>query len=517
MRKNHLFILFLFGIQSYLHCQKENLGPLINTNASGEYAGRISSDGSKLFFVKSISSENPTMKFNDVYVWSCDLLNDSVVSKAKLMTYPFNMGSINCSVRYESVDGNLRILQGIYDENDKFLRDGYSYVTRTSEGWSKRKAINVKDYDLINQGPHVSMCMSPSANVMVLSFSENSSPSQQIYISKRIDDNNWTKPTKINVTKKGDFAPFVAADNESLYFTSDKRGGYGKEDIFVTKRLDDTWLNWSEPENIGPKFNSKKGEQCFSVSPSGKYAFMDVYTLKTSEDIVRIPLFDTKETKKDEIVPEVVKPNPVIIVEGVVRDAETMKTLGASLEYINLENKYVEGIARSSVVDGAYKVILPYGSNYSIGAKLQGYYSEDVNLDLSTVGEFTTIKRDILLRPIKADAIIRLNNIFFETGKAVLLPTSQNELDRLITILKENPVMVIEIRGHTDNDGGTEFNQTLSQNRAKSVVEYLISKGIDTKRLSSKGFGEKAPTSTNDTKEGKALNRRVEFKIISVK
>ena len=134
-----------------------------------------------------------------------------------------------------------------------------------------------------------------------------------------------------------------------------------------------------------------------------------------------------------------------------------------------------------------------------------------------TVGEFAGIKKDILLRPIKADAVIRLNNIFFETGKATLLPTSQNELNGLVKIMEENSSMVIEIRGHTDNQGGADLNQTISENRAKSVVEYLVTKGIAANRLTSKGFGEKAPSMTNDTPEGRANNRRVEFKIISIK
>jgi outer membrane protein OmpA-like peptidoglycan-associated protein len=162
-------------------------------------------------------------------------------------------------------------------------------------------------------------------------------------------------------------------------------------------------------------------------------------------------------------------------------------------------------------------VVLPYGNNYSINAKLAGYYAENLNLDLSEVGEFEIIKRDILLKPIKAEAVIRLNNIFFETAKSVLLPTSESELDGLIAILNENSGMKIEIRGHTDNVGSDALNQTLSENRAKAVVEYLVSKGISASRLIYKGYGETTPQTTNDTDEGRALNRRVEFKIISLK
>lgn len=513
MKKLALGILCLLGFNPEVNSQLENLGSLINSSY-GEISPYITPDGSKIFFIREDHPQN-TLMGETQDVWWVKLQNDSVISQAKHLGFPFNTIENN-SINFQSADGQLRMIKGVYDKFGQYLKSGYSYMTLTEEGWSDPIPMNIKKYSKMAKGRYVGMCLAPSGNVMILSFSEKKGHERsELYISKRINDKKWTKPVKINGTLDGDFAPFIAADNKTMYFSSYARGGYGNADIFVAKRLDETWLNWSTPVNLGDQINTKDWDAYFKVSPTGRYAFL-VSSIGGNSDLYRLPLF-SKDTKKEAVIVEEAKPDPVIIVEGIVKDAESEKPLGANLAYINLANNNTEGIARSSVIDGAYKVVLPYGSNYSIGAKLEGYYSEDVNLDLSTVGEFTVIKKDILLRPIKADAVIRLNNIFFETGKATLLSTSQNELDRLITILNDNSGMIIEIRGHTDNQGGEALNQALSEDRAKSVVDYLVSKGIDKKRLSSKGFGEKSPTATNDTPEGRAINRRVEFKIVSVK
>lgn len=482
--------------------QLQNLGKLANSTY-GEISPYITPDGSKIFFIRE-DHPNNTLVGETQDVWWCQLKNDSVVSEAKHLGFPFNTLHNN-SINSQTADGQLRMIKGVFDKYGQFKKSGYSYTVLTAEGWSDPKAMNIKGYAGMNKGKYVGMCLAPSGNVMILSFSEKKDNERsELYISKRIDDDTWSKPEKLAGTKNGDFAPFVASDNKTLYFSAYERGGYGNADIFVMKRLDDTWLNWSEPVNLGEGINTTDWDAYFKVSPTGKYAFL-VSAIGGNSDLYRLPLF-SKE----------VKPDPVIIVEGVVKDAETGKPLQSSLEYTNLTTNTQEGIGRSSVIDGSYKVVLPYGNNFSIGARLPGYYSENLNLDLSKVGEFAVVKKDILLRPIKAEAVIRLNNIFFETAKAVLLPTSQNELDGLIRILAENPSMKIEIRGHTDNVGSDASNQTLSENRAKAVVDYLAGKGIASGRLVYKGFGESSPVAGNETEEGRAFNRRVEFRIISV-
>ena len=513
MKNRYITLTILFAcIFSQIQAQLENLGPKVSSSYE-ELKPYITPDGSKIFFIRANHPEN-TLIGRTQDVWWSNVENDSVTSTAKHLGYPFNILPNN-SIDYQSADGQLRIIKGVYDKYGQRKGKGFSFCTLEKDGWSDPQTIIVKDYAKRAKGIYVGMCVAPSGNVMILNFSEvKNDENTELYISKRINDSKWSRPQKINGTVSGDFAPFMAADNKTMYFASDARGGYGNADIFMMKRLDETWLNWSEPVNLGKNVNTDKWDAYFTVAPSGRYAFM-ISAVNGNSDIYRLPLF--AKDKEEAVIAAVVKPDPVIIIEGVVKDAETGELLQTTLEYTNITINQLEGVGRSSALDGSYKVVLPYGNNYSINAKLAGYYAENLNLDLSTVGEFEVIKRDILLKPIKAEAVIRLNNIFFETGKSVLLPTSETELDGLIAILNENSGMKIEIRGHTDNTGSEALNQTLSENRSKAVVDYLVTKGINASRLIYKGFGETSPQTTNDTDEGKALNRRVEFRIISVK
>ncbi|HRO76098.1 MAG TPA: OmpA family protein [Crocinitomicaceae bacterium] len=501
--------------------QKENLGTNVNSSTH-EIAAYITPDGSKLFFIRSGDHPDHTMHGLSQDVWMSHMENDSAVTVGKHLGFPFNRTNYN-SIDYQSVDGQLRIIKGVYNRYMQYKKNGYSYSILKKNGWSNPKEIKIKDYEDMTKGKYASMCMAPSGNYMILSFSETKGDDMEyLYLSRRINDEKWTRPEKMPFTIHGDFGAYMASDNKTLYFSSYSRKGYGSSDIYVTKRLDDTWKNWSEPINLGPNINSEGREAYFIVSPTGRYAFVAGGDgIGGSVDLYRIPLFKKEESKTEEKVEEVVveeaKPDPVVIVEGIVKNAETGEPMQASLEYMNLNTNSLEGIARSSEVDGSYKVVLAYGSKYGIEANKQGFYSQNVGVDLTDIGEFKVIKRDILMTPFKVAAVIRLNNIFFETAKATLLQESQMELDNLVKILNENPKMKIEIRGHTDNVGSDAANQTLSENRAKSVVDYLVSKGISASRLTSAGFGEKQPEATNDTEEGRAINRRVEFKIISIK
>jgi outer membrane protein OmpA-like peptidoglycan-associated protein len=157
---------------------------------------------------------------------------------------------------------------------------------------------------------------------------------------------------------------------------------------------------------------------------------------------------------------------------------------------------------------------LPYGEKYSFMAEKEGYYAVTENVDLSDLKEYKEIEVDLYLNPIEKGEIIRLNNIFFASGRYELLVESYAELDKLLQVLKSNSKMKIEISGHTDAVGGDADNMTLSNNRANAVMNYLVGKGIAKDRLSAKGYGETKFIASNDTQEGKQLNRRVEFVIL---
>jgi outer membrane protein OmpA-like peptidoglycan-associated protein len=472
-----------------------NLGGKVNSEYD-EIAPIISPDEKTLFFIRSINNE-------DIYYsnWS---KTDTAWGVSQRMSMPFNTHSVNKVVGI-TPDGNTMLIKGAYS-NGVVSSLGFSFSKRIIGGWSEPEKIKLKGYEDMVRGTYVGSYYANDGKTLLTSFSETTgSEFNDIYVSFLKEDNSWSRPLNLGKTFNTQYkedTPFLASDGVTLYFSSDRPGGLGKRDIYFTKRLDDTWLNWSTPVNLGSTINTVGDDANYSIAASGYYAYM-VSTRNAigGSDIVRIKL-------KDEI-----KPNPVVLVSGKVINAKTNQYIDANIIYQFLPNGKEAGIAISNPNNGEYKIVLPYGKNYSFNANAKGYIAVSDNLDLSTVSEYNEITRNLYLVPVEVGETIRLNNIFFETAKADLLATSYVELDKLVKVLTDNPFMEITIVGHTDNVGNTDANQTLSANRAKAVVDYLISKGIDTNRFQQFGFGETKPIATNDNEEGKSLNRRVEFTI----
>jgi outer membrane protein OmpA-like peptidoglycan-associated protein len=209
------------------------------------------------------------------------------------------------------------------------------------------------------------------------------------------------------------------------------------------------------------------------------------------------------------------KPDPVVIVDGNVYNKKTGEPLSASLIYETLPDGTEAGNGISSPEDGSFKIVLPYDKNYLIRASADKFFaiSENLNLDSLVKAGNRKIHKDLYLVPIEVGQVFRLNNVFFDFDKWDLRPESYVELDRVVKLLNDNPSMEIELSAHTDSFGSDDYNFKLSDNRAKSCREYLLSKGIDPNRVTSKGYGETQPVAPNDTPENRQLNRRVEFKI----
>ncbi|HEU0065056.1 MAG TPA: OmpA family protein, partial [Flavisolibacter sp.] len=220
-------------------------------------------------------------------------------------------------------------------------------------------------------------------------------------------------------------------------------------------------------------------------------------------DIVRVKLLERE------------KPNPVLLVSGNVYNKKTNKPLSASLIYETLPDGTTAGNAISNVEDGSFKIVLPYNKNYSIHASADKFFaiSENLNLDSLVKAGYKEIHKDLYLVPIEIGQIVRLNNVFFDFDKWELRPESFVELDRVVQLMVDNPTLEIEMSAHTDSRGSDEYNIKLSENRAQSVTQYILSKGISSSRITSHGYGETRPVASNDTDEGRQLNRRVEFKI----
>lgn len=207
---------------------------------------------------------------------------------------------------------------------------------------------------------------------------------------------------------------------------------------------------------------------------------------------------------------------PVVLVSGRVVNERTMEAVEARVIYEILPDGSEAGIARSDPENGNYKIILPRGKNYGYRGYAEGYYCVSKNCDVTQLENYTEIEeQNLYMAPLIADQIVRLNNIFFENKSAEIKSESTPELNRFYEFMKVNKKLVIELQGHTDNKGDSTENLTLSEKRAKAVADYLISKGIKAERIQVKGFGQKFPIAFNTEKEGREMNKRIEFKVIS--
>ncbi|MFH2094508.1 MAG: OmpA family protein, partial [Bacteroidota bacterium] len=253
----------------------------------------------------------------------------------------------------------------------------------------------------------------------------------------------------------------------------------------------------------------------FVLSGSGKHGYYSSFREGGTgeKDIYMIEfLEDTSETYPPDAAKGVAK---LTLLKGTVKDAETLVPLEAEIEIVDNEENKVIFTSKCNSSTGKYLVSLPSGKNYGIAVKADGYIFHSENFNIPDTAAFQEIEKNILLNKVKVGSKMVLKNIFFDFDKATLRSESISELSRLIKLLSDYPNIRIEISGHTDNKGSLDYNTRLSESRAKAVVDYLIGKGVDASRLEYKGYAFKMPIATNDTEEGRQLNRRVEFKILS--
>ncbi|PWU03472.1 MAG: hypothetical protein C5B52_03220 [Bacteroidetes bacterium] len=487
----------------------ENLGININS-ALPELRPTISPDGKHLFFICQNHPANTKYRSvpNSQDIWYSERDSSGNWQEAVHMEAPLNTTHYN-AVYWVSPDNNRILIRGAFD-NGAFLGKGVSMCTMQKDGnWSEPNMLMIKNYNKYDQGNSSGASMATDGQTLLLYMTpERNSYLNDIFVCFLEKDGTWTEPKSlgkiINSPETDEMTPYLAPDGVTLYFSSNRPGGLGSNDIWMTKRLDKTWQKWSNPVNLGAPINTDDWDAFFTLDAGGEYAYMSTRLHGFGEsDIVRIKLMEKE------------KPNPVVLVDGNVYNAKTKKPLSASLIYETLPDGTQVGNGLSSEVDGSFKIVLPYDKNYSIRATADKFFaiSENLNLDSLVKAGYKEIHKDLYLVPIEIGQIVRLNNVFFDFDKYDLRPESFVELDRVVKLLSENPTIEIEMSAHTDSKGSDDYNFVLSDNRAKSVREYIISKGIAPERIVSHGYGETMPVATNETDEGRQLNRRVEFKI----
>jgi len=327
---------------------------------------------------------------------------------------------------------------------------------------------------------------------------------QDIYYSYLRDDGSWAVPMKVPGRVNTVFeeeSVMIHPDGHTLYFSSNGHSGMGGLDIFMSRLLPNG--DWDAPVNLGYPINTHKEENSIQVTAKGDIALFasDRFGGQGGLDLYQFNM------------PERVRPSLVTYVEGVVSDKLSFKKLEAHLELIDLETGKTITESYSNKGTGDFLLCIPSGKDYALNVSKEGYLFHSENFSLKNFSGYEPYKLNIQLQKLRPGATIVLNNVFFETNKYDLLPASMIELDRLVTLLQQNPEKKIEIGGHTDNVGSDEANLLLSDQRAASVVGYLVKKGIAADRLTAKGYGETMPIASNDTDAGRAKNRRTEFKV----
>jgi outer membrane protein OmpA-like peptidoglycan-associated protein len=311
-------------------------------------------------------------------------------------------------------------------------------------------------------------------------------------------------------TADAETSPFIASDGISLYYSTAGLSGFGSNDIYVCRRLDDSWLNWSEPQNLGPGLNTDGWDAYFTIPASGEHA----YFVSTKNSFGENDIFRARLSKE-------AQPEPVALVYGNVYDAQTKEPMEAEIEYTTKEAvARTQGQARESgkasaiPSNGGYKVVLPLRKIYQLSAHVSGFSDAEDLIDLSKDTAYREIRRDLYLVKMEVGQKVLLNNIFFEQSKYDLLDESFPELDRVALLLKSNPTMEIQLEGHTDNQGDFMLNVELSRNRVMAVRDHLVKQGIEQNRIHFKGYGSTRPLANNHTEDNRRKNRRVEFVIV---
>ena len=480
----------------------ENMGPVINSKYP-DYVPVVSEDERELIFTSRRPNTTGGKKdpqdnhyFEDVYI----SVKDSVTGQ---WTAPKDLGTQVNSAEHDASVGLSPDGKKLFIYRAEFSRkqSGDIYLsTLGKDGWSKPKRmdspINTEYWE-----PSASLT-DDEKTIFVSSNRPGGFGGTDIYVIKRKDDSTWGEAVnlgpKVNTAYDED-APYIHPDKKTLFFSSRGHNTMGGYDIFTSTltKLTDTTEEWAAPVNAGYPINTSDDDIYFIWSADGTKGYFSSWR-------------DDSYGEKDLYV--IHKPNQVVLL-GNIYDEETRLPLKSTITVKDMDKNELIGVFTSDST-GRYELKLPNGTNYSITAESEGHLFKSANIQIDPKIASQEIRKDIYLQPVKEGLSVVLNNIFFDFDKATLRSESDPELENLYAFLIKYPELKVELSGHTDAFGSDRYNQKLSDKRAKAVVAYLIKKGLPKARLVAKGYGESKPIESNDTDEGRQLNRRTELKII---
>ncbi|MDA3954205.1 MAG: OmpA family protein [Bacteroidales bacterium] len=452
---------------------------------------------------KTPANQNKPPNFNEVHEdFYISVKDNGFWSKAINAGKPLNTNG-NEGAQTILVDGRVMYFTACNRKDGKGRCDIYQSLKEKGE-WNT--AVNI-GAPVNSEYWEAQPSISPDGkSLFFVSNRDGGSGQKDIWMSNIMEDGRWSKPINLgeNVNSAGqEQSPFIHPDNKTLYFASDGKIGMGGFDLYKASRNDDG--TWSKAINLGYPINTASDEIGLIVNAQGNRAFFSSDRLNDKgRDIFEFELY--KEAR----------PNPVSYIKGNVFDSENKNRLKANFELISLETNEIIMQAESDPNSGEFLVCIPSDNDYALNVSKDKYLFFSDNFSLKGQHDILNpFLKDVALNPIKPGQRIVLKNIFYATDSYELIDKSIAELTILFEFMNKNAGLKIEISGHTDNTGNSEYNLNLSNNRAKSVYNYLIKNGIPVERLSYIGYGESQPLSSNKTEFGKAENRRTEIKITS--
>lgn len=531
MKSKDLFFLVIFAgilIFSYTGYGQVNKYQVIGIDSIinspfDEQAPVFSPDGEALYFTISKHPSNIGGRKDKGDIWVSFKDPDEKWLNPVNIGEPVNNNQYNAVVGF-SRDGNRMYLIGHYIAIDKRSKTkGISVSEKRNGKWSSPISLDIPYFS--NHSNEQSACLSYDGSIMLHSIeSYNSRGAEDLYVSFRKTDGSWTDVRNLGSEINSNFqekTPFLSADNRTLIFSSNGYGGMGSMDLFMSKRLDDSWKNWSKPVNMGQPINSPGRELYFFVIPgmedavfcstqnSDGYGDIKYYQL-LPEDI--IPPIEEVLIATDTLVQEFVIERNSLVFMGSTYNAQNNEPVPATISiFLNDENE----IASIETDEGTGKYQLEISSNneFLIRVGSKGFMNVEERVTLNDF-EQNIILRSYYLEPLEIGKVFKLNSVLFERASSNLIDSSFAELNNVFRMLGDNPDISIELSGHTDNVGNARKNVELSTERVEVVRQYLIVKGINAGRITGKGYGGTKPIASNRNEETRRLNRRVEFKVV---
>ncbi len=506
-----IFITLLVTVLATGQLASQDIFSAVNSSAD-EQLPVLSPDQRTLYFTRSNHPQNTGGERDPGDIWYSEMDADGKWSAPK-NARELNNESFNAVLGF-SVDNRVIYLHNHYNrDNAAASTQGISRATSRGNSWSRPENITIPYF--LNRSKQQSGYISPDGKVLVLSIEGYSTRGgEDLYVCFN-EGSRWSDPVNLGGiinTSAQEFTPFLSADKNILYFSSNGHGGAGSSDVFMTRRLDDTWKNWSAPEPVTAVntqgrdlgYRAYEGFAVYSSTMnSDGYSDIQFYSENSSQDIDPVAVAAAPE----EPVPGITERS---VLFGTVKSAADRSPVpGASISIIAQDRSIPVPVESGGVYQFDYQV----PAEYRVEITAPGFISiaESVEITEGTTGG---VEKNFLLQPVSVGTTVQLQSVLFKRSTPDILPESFQELDMVVDFMKANPSIKIRLEGHTDNTGVPKHNLRLSRARVESVKEYLVSKGVSARRISGKGYGGSQPIADNSNEETRKLNRRVEFTIL---